>query len=673
MLIQVVRGVRLSWRRALAATVVALTATAWLSGLALAGLNGNAGDAVPGIGAVAFAVVGALVVYQRPENRLGWLFCAAAVSMSVLGVGGAYASRALVHAPGSLPGGTLAGWLSDLAAMPTTALFAAVLPQLFPTGKPLSWRWRLPLWAAWAYMALGAIGNSFIPHQLESVPGQASPFAITAARSLFTGFIVLSVPLGAVALIGALASLVVRWRRASGEERQQLKWFIAGVSLLPVPVLLHQVAPEASDAALSVLFAVIPATLGVAILRYRLYDLDLVVRRTVVYTAVTLAVAGLYLGLVAAAQLAAGAAVSLGVHVAAAVVAAAVFQPARALIQRGVDRRFYGDRARPYEALARMGRQLEGALAPETVLPGVVQTVVGALRLSYAAIDLRDGDDWLRAAEHGRRGDEPVSFAMAYQAEEIGRLVVGPRTGENGLSAADRQLLADLARQAGVAAHAVRTTTALLRSRAELVTAREEERRRLRRDLHDGLGPTLAGVTMGLHAAVTMVTANPAEAARLLAALEKQTQDAIADIRRLVYGLRPPALDEFGLVHAVQLHATRLEGTPEGLAITVDSSAHGLGKLPAAVEVAAYRIVTEALTNVARHAAARTCTVRMFLDGALEVEVTDDGRGVAPGQPVGVGTTAMRERAAELGGVLTVESSTTGTRIHARLPIPEAS
>jgi two-component system, NarL family, sensor kinase len=660
-----------AWRRALASAVAVLTTVAWLGGLALAGLNGNAVSAVAGIGAVGFAVAGALVVFQRPDNRLGWVFCAGALSMSVLGVGGAYANRALVHAPGSLPGGLFAAWLSDLAAIPTVGLFAGVLPQLFPTGRPISRWWRLPLWAAWAYIVLGAVGNAFVPHQLESVPAEASPYAIAAAKGLFTGFIVLSVPLGAVALIGALASLVVRWRRATGDERQQLKWFIAGVCLLPAPLILHQVAPVASDAALSVLFAVIPATLGVAILRYRLYDLDLVVRRAVAYTAVSVVVAGLYLGLVAMAQLAVGGTVSLGVHLAAAVAAAAVFQPIRARIQGAVDRRFYGDRARPYEAVARLGRRLEGALVPEIVLPGVVETVAGALRLPYAAIDLRDGDQWLPAAEHGRRAGDPVSFPMTYQAKVVGRMLVCPRARQDGLSAADQRLLADLARQAGVAAQAVRTTTALQRSRAELIAAREEERRRLRRDLHDGLGPTLAGVTMGLHAAATLVPTDPREAERLLAALERQIEEAIADIRRLVYGLRPPALDEFGLVRAVQLHAARIEGTPEGLVVTVDSPPQGLGKLPAAVEVAAYRIVTEALTNVARHAGARTAAVRLSLNGALELEVTDDGCGLPPDHAAGVGITGMRERAAELGGVLTVESRSGGTQVYARLPTPE--
>jgi two-component system NarL family sensor kinase len=200
------------------------------------------------------------------------------------------------------------------------------------------------------------------------------------------------------------------------------------------------------------------------------------------------------------------------------------------------------------------------------------------------------------------------------------------------------------------------------------VTAREEERRRLRRDLHDGLGPALAGVTFGLHAAQVRLRQDPDETDRLLVALEAQVEDAVADIRRLVYGLRPPTLDEFGLVRAVELHAARLDAGD--LDVRVDAPAGGLGHLPAAVEVAAYRITSEALTNVARHARSSHCCVRFSRDRNLEIEVVDDGCGINS-QPAGVGLTAMRERAQELGGDLAVESSAAGTRVWARLPVEE--
>ena len=661
-----------AWQRALAVAALVLAAGLWVLGLILAGLNGNIQSAVPGIGPVALAVVGALILWQRPENRLGWVFVSAAVAGTVLGAGGQYASRALVHAPGSLPGGGFVAWLADFMAHPVIGLLAGMLPQLFPTGRPLSSRWRWPVWAAVGFMVLGSVGNGFAPQQLESVPSQANPYAIGSARGLFAALIVASAICGLIALAGSAASLVVRWRRARGEERQQLKWFLAGVVLLPIPIALHGVSRTASDAGVAVLFAVIPATMGVAILRYRLYELDLVVRRAIAYLLASTLVAGGYLAIVATAEIAVSGTVGLGVHVLAAVGAAAGFQPLRSRVQRGVDRLFYGDRSRPYDVLARLGRHLEAVLLPEAVLPGVVEAVADALRLSYVAIEFADSAGWIPAAEHGRAHDDPDSFPMTYQGELVGRMLVCSRGRGETLSDADRRLLADLARQAAVAAHAVRSAAALARSRAELVTAREEERRRLRRDLHDGLGPTLAGVTLGLHAAATRVGTDPGEVIRLLAGLETQVEQAVAEIRRLVYGLRPPALDEFGLIRAVKLHAAQFDGGGD-LTVSVDSPAEGLGQLPAAVEVAAYRIATEALTNVARHSCATSARVRLCRNQALEVEVVDDGRGLPEGHRAGVGLTAMRERAAELGGTLRIHSGPEGTRILACLPVVEAS
>ena len=652
-------------RRVVAVTWVSAVVALWIFATVLSGL-----DALTGVGAVAFAAVGAVLIVRRPDNRLGWVFLAIASTSAVLGSGGVYAQHALAH---GWPGGTFVAWLADFMATPMIAIVAGVLPQLFPTGRTLGPRWRWPLFGAFGFMVFAPIGNGFYPQHLESVPALENPYAIPAARQVFSLMIAVAAVCGAVAVVGTLAALTVRWRRASRDERQQLKWFAAAVCLLPIPLAMHDGPNQVSDSILSVLFVVIPVTIGIAILRYRLYDLDLVISRTVGYLAVSALVAGLYLAIVGVVEAAMSESASTAVHVIAAVAAAAAFHPVRVRVQRAVDRLFYGERARPYEAVARLAGRMEAALDPDDVLPTIVQTVAEALRLPYVAIELREAGGWHTAAEHGHPQGAADAFPMTYQGETVGRMAVCPRRAGESLDATDQRLLTDLARQAGVAAQAVRATSALLRSRAELVTAREEERRRLRRDLHDGLGPTLAGVTMGLHAARTFIDRDPAEAKRLLAGLEGQVEDAIADIRRLVYGLRPPALDEFGLVRALQLHATRIEAWPDGIEIVIDSPPEGLGRLPAAVEVAAYRIVTEAVTNVTRHAHARTCTVRLCLNGALELDVIDNGRGLDPAQPAGVGLTAMRERAAELGGALTIEQLCPGTRVRARLPVPSPS
>ena len=215
------------------------------------------------------------------------------------------------------------------------------------------------------------------------------------------------------------------------------------------------------------------------------------------------------------------------------------------------------------------------------------------------------------------------------------------------------------------------TESALDASRADLVTMREEERRRLRRDLHDGLGPTLAGLTLGLDTARALSLGQP-ELHELLGRLKAETQRAVTDVRRVVYGLRPPALDELGLAGALYEEIMRLQCQAPALQVTVEAVGTGLADLPAAVEVACYRIVTEALTNVARHARATRCVVRIGLDHGLDVEVCDDGVGLPEGWRTGVGIASMRERVAELGGDLVIEPSLPrGTRIAACLPMGE--
>jgi two-component system, NarL family, sensor kinase len=653
---------------------VAATLAGWILGVVLAVSDGHGFGAAFGVGGVAFAVVGALVVWQRPENRLGSLFCAGGVVVTLLGAGGGYARYAAAHPTVGLPGGVAVSWLADAAAIPTTALFAGIIPQLFPDGRVLSTRWRPTLWCGWAFIALATIGNALMPQQLESVPGRANPYAVPALRGVWSTMIAVSAPLGLIALVASLVTLTLRWRRSKGDERQQLKWFLGAVALLPVPLLLHDAARDLSDALLSLAFVVIPVSLGVAVLRFRLYNLDLVVRRAAAYAVVSAVIAGIYLGIVAGVEAGVGRDASSAEHVIAAVAAAALFQPLRGLVQRVIDQVFYGDRLRPYEVMNRIGRQLEHAVVPENVLPGVVAAVSDALRVPYVAVELDEAlrGSWV-AAEHGRRPDHVETFSLTYQADTVGRLLVAPRAAGRPLEPVDRQLLADLTRHVGVAAHAVKATLALQRSRADLITAREEERRRLRRELHEGLGPTLAGVALGLGAARAQLRTSPQDADALLATLAGQAEQAIADIRRVVYGLRPPALDELGLVRALQLHAEQLTLTSPSLSVDVEVSGDMAQRLPAAVEVAAFRIASEALSNVVRHADATTCAVELSLNGALEVVVTDDGRGLPTDHHAGVGVTGMRERADELGGTLTITSSDgRGTVVRARLPIVEA-
>jgi two-component system NarL family sensor kinase len=313
------------------------------------------------------------------------------------------------------------------------------------------------------------------------------------------------------------------------------------------------------------------------------------------------------------------------------------------------------------------------------VLPTLVETIAHALKLPYVAIALKEGEQfaiasefglaprWLRDHRDTAEAGECLTLPLVYQAETIGRLTLAPRSPIDPFIPAERALLADIARQVGVAAHAVRLTAALQRSRERLVTTREEERRRLRRDLHDGLGPALAAISFKLDATTNLIGHDPDAARALVADLKIQIRSLLDDIRRIAYALRPPALDELGLVGALREHIASNQGN--GLRITLEAP-DDLPVLAAAVEVAAYRITLEAITNVQRHAQARDCHVRLALCDNLCLEISDNGRGLPEDMRVGVGIASMRERAEELGGMCRIESHPgQRTRVLVELPL----
>src|SRR5215203_1239817 len=442
--------------------------------------------------------------------------------------------------------------------------------------------------------------------------------------------------------LAALFSLILRLRRARGDERQQLLWFLyaavpaaAGLSAIILAFIVFRFTADLlfstirvpspwltffSDVYYISLVALLllPLFTYIAISRHGLYDIGRLINRTLVYSALTACIAGIYALAVGGIGTVFEARGNLGVSLLAAVLVTVLFQPLRSRLQRGVNRLMYGERDDPYAVTYRLGRRLEATLAPEGVLPTVVETIAQALKLPYVAILLREGEGFRSAAAYGSPTAEPEAIPLVYQREEIGRLVIAPRAPGEGFSDADRRLLEDLARQAEVAVHAVRLTADLQRSREHLIATREEERRRLRRDLHDGLGPTLASLALKLDAARKLVSRKPEEAEVLLLHLTEQTEDTVMDVRRLVYGLRPPALDDLGLVAAIRQQAENqgfvahegLSGAARdrvsGDAVLVFSlEAPGdLSTLPAAVEVACYRIAQEAITNVARHSRA---------------------------------------------------------------------
>ena len=419
----------------------------------------------------------------------------------------------------------------------------------------------------------------------------------------------------------------------------------------------------------------LPAAIAVAVLRHGLYDVDLVINRSLVWAVLSgLVVAG-FAGIVTVMGAVVQDASSTYASLVATVVVALLALPLRDRVQAAVNRLMYGAPQDPYSVLAGLAQRLAATPEPDGVLPAAVDEVAVALQRSYAAIELASDDGPVLAAEHGTRPARVEAHDLAHQGEHVGQLLLAARRDE---SRGDARLVADVVRHLAAAALAVRRTDDLRHSRERIVAAREEERRRLRRDLHDGLGPALAGIDMQLGGARTLLGTRPAAARAALAEVARDASATVADVRRLVNGLRPPALDDLGLAFAIREQAERLsrpvDGPPLDVEVTVEGDLRGL---PAAVEVAAFRIAQEALVNVARHADATRCSVRLARNGALELVVEDDGGGVAIAARAGVGIVSMRERAAELGGTLHVAPRPArGTIVRALLPVndrPEVS
>jgi two-component system, NarL family, sensor kinase len=662
------------------------------------------GYALHFVALLAFVAIGALVVARFPTHPIGWILATLGLVGMAEEFATYYAIYGLIARPGALPGGLLAAWVTEWIWTIFFGLLNVFLPLLFPTGHSLSPRWRPVGWFAGCACVLLTLSFMLKPGLLGNrtrLMGIESPVTLFAPGGLIEPIVTVAFGSVLLSMLLAAVSLVARLRRARGDERQQLKWFCYPAALLAILFVfqgLFQHGLGLWPAALGIgyrltwtlVFTMLPIAVGIAILKYRLYDIDLVINRTLVYGALSASVVGIYVLIVGALGALFQARGDMVVSLIATALVALLFQPLRERLQRSVNRLMYGERDEPYAVISRLGRRLEATLAPNAVLPTIVETVRDALRLPYVAIALATVDQrpttndepgrhafedaFEIAAAAGTQVDDLLRIPLVYQAETVGTLLLGLRAPGEAFSLADRKLLDDLARQAGVAAHAVRLATDLQRSRERLVTAREEERRRLRRDLHDGLGPQLATQTLKLEAARDLIASDPTRASHLLSGLIVESQTALADIRRLVYALRPPALDELGLVGTLREQAAQYQHTGgrggATLRIVVDAPEY-LPALPAAVEVAVYRIALEALNNVVKHADARTCLISLGVANGLHLDIRDDGRGLPPDRRAGVGMSSMRERAAELGGRCTIGPAPGGgTAVVAWLPLP---
>ena len=621
------------------------------------------------VAAPAFPLLAAFMLRNRgrdpdrppDQDRLAWLFlgfgalCAATIVLHVFVMYGLSH-----HGPVILAVAWVYTWL--WVGVPTGLLLALLW---FPTGDVPGPRWRWAVGGVAVSLAAIWLAIAFSPGPMPAFSGHiANPVGWTGAGPAlrvigFAGFLTL-----AVTAVATLASVAWRFYRGDAAVRAQLRWLLGVVAVIAITIAVP--GPKALAIVIVALNVIatflLPVTLAVTLVRRD----GLVLPRLLVYGSLSALLLAAYIAVVGLALAVLGSRADRAAIFVAAGLTAVLAAPLRAGLQRSVDRLIYGARGDPYAALADLGRRITGS--PGDLLHQVVRAVADALRAPYAAVVLTG--EQAPAASAGRRAGPELVVPLTLRGRQAGSLIVAQRTPNEHYSQRDLTLLRDLAQHIAVAAHAATLTSDLQRSRESLVAAREEERRRIRRDLHDGLGPALAGIMFGLDAARNTLAADPQATAVTLAELKSEVQASITGVRRLVYDLRPPDLDQLGLVPAVQAYAARLG---ERGALDICVSAPALPPLPAAVEVAAYRIAAEALTNAARHSGARHTMVAFTIENArLRLEVIDDGVGIATRRDdrcTGVGLAAMAERAAELGGACSIGSRDGGTAVVALLPL----
>jgi signal transduction histidine kinase len=630
---------------------------------------------------VAAAVIGIILASRLPENRIGWLFLTAALALGLSGSGTAYAFHALLAEPGSLPAGRFFAWEGSWVGFIPLAVLTLLL-LLFPTGRPRS--------RTWGIVTKGVVIGWAVTISTAAVYStMAFDHPFTNHGSSSSGSTVLFVLAFGVPILGSfvasLAGVISRFRHATGDERLQLKWFAVGTVFVVVTILATifwntPLVIAIQDFAIVFLFAAI----AIAVLKYRLYEIDVVINRAVVYGTLAIFITLVYIGLVVGVGTLVGNNRSPLLSASAAAVVAVAFQPVRQWAGKLANRVVYGSRATPYEVLSDFAERIAGTFAAQDVLPRMAEIVAAGTGAERAVVWLRVGDE-LRA-EASSDGvptsavipidddtppttlDGESAVPVTHQGEFLGAISVRMPRGEP-LTQAGERLIADVASQAGLVLSNVRLIEELRASRQRIVSAQDQERRRLERNIHDGAQQQLVALAVKLRLMGSLVGKDAGREHELADQLVADTQDALENLRDLARGIYPPVLQDAGLVAALQAQARK-----SALPITVE--ADGVGRYPQELEAAVYFCALEALQNAAKYAGATSVTVRLVArDGRLTFDVADDGSGFDPSaNGHGSGLQGMADRMEALGGRLEVRSSAShGTTITGRLPLAIAT
>ncbi|HEX4578837.1 MAG TPA: histidine kinase [Candidatus Dormibacteraeota bacterium] len=645
--------------------------------------------------------VGLIVAIRQRDNPIGWLLVGCSVLGAIHALSGEYAIHGLLASP-ELPGtdwsAWLSGWIIDLVFPAGGFMFVLLL---FPSGRLLSPRWRILAWTGVVFSALLVvitIPNDYPITVAPNLRSVANPIGVSGFVSSVLGSLWVIWPAGILVLLVAGVSIVVRHRRSAGEERQQIKWFAYAVGAtlaayaVTIPFGLSNATNSAvSNAVLEVGVGVaIPLAIAIAILRYKLYGIDIVISRTLVYGSLAALITGVYVGIAVGigTLVGSGGKPNLGLSILATAIVAVGFQPARARLQRVANRLVYGTRATPYEVLSEFSGHVAETYAAADVLPRMARVLQEGTGATTATVWLRAGDQLSPAATYPSTADglTPVSISgsqlpeisgadsavpVFHQGDLLGALTITKRRGES-LTPIELKLLDDLAHQAGLVLKNVGLSTELLRrldelrsSRQRLVAAQDQERRRLERNLHDGAQQHLVAIKVKLGLAEMLMDRDAGRAVATLQQLKADADDALETLRDLARGIYPPILAERGLAAALQAQATRAT-------LPVAVEADMIPRCPQALEAAVYFCVLEALQNVQKYSGASRATVRLsVVDGTLHFEVADDGVGFDPGVARGgSGLTNMADRLDALGGRLDVRSQPgAGCRVMGSLPV----
>jgi signal transduction histidine kinase len=626
-------------------------------------------------------VLGIVIVTKQPRNGIGWLFLAAGVSLSLATFGQAYALHVLVAQPGTLPGGQALAWLSNAVwPIPITCLVLVFL--LFPTGHLVSPRWRIVAWLTIAILAVLIAGSLILATASWSDPFEGIDIRAGALSDNARVAIVIAALAEIVALLLSAVSVAVRYRRSSGVERQQLKWFVSAAVVTAVTFSVGFFSDnDVISAITSIALLGLWIAIGIAMVKHSLYDIDLILNKAIAYGALAVIITAVYVVVVVVVGAVIG--VTEGLSLVATAVVAIAFQPIRRRAQRLANRLVYGERATPYEVLSRFSEQVGETYSGEDIHVRMVRLLAEGTGATSAAVWLKVGEEYRPVATWPTNGlPAPVravggrtpefegattSVPVKHRGEQLGMLTLVKPPNEP-LTPVEQTLVNDLAGQAALLLANSQLIEDLRASRQRLVAAQDEERRRLERNLHDGAQQQLVALGVQLSLAQRQAREEAPEVAETLERLQAQTSDALENLRDLARGVYPPLLADQGLAAAIDAQARR-----SPLPIRVESE--GIGRYPQEVETAVYFCTLEALQNAAKYASPREVLVRLREEGGeLVFTIEDDGQGFDQATTkLGSGLQNMSDRLAALGGELLVDSHPGGgTIVGGRVAVPSA-